>query len=208
MLLQHEIQKHIHQTCKCVCLQEKSHKRSQKERVVNAVRRRRRRRRGRGHGRGRSPPPPPPPLLLLLLHIQTNKQASKQTNKQTNRAKQRKYEFGDATRRVLGLGLSTKTLHCKAKRKATCRATEEGRSASTTATARRRRQRRENVCAWVCVRRSDYAIMCVFSLLYYIQRVSTFSAPPAPSFGWLIYTVIYSLVLATVKFERSNRHHI
>ncbi len=129
-------------------------KTSQKERANVVRRRRRRRRRGRGHGRGRSPV-----LLLLLLH---------NTNKQTNRAKQRKYEFGDATRRVLGFGLSTKTLHCKAKRKASCRATEEGRSA-TTATARRRRPRRENVCAWVCVRtKQPRDNVRFFSLLYYI----------------------------------------
>ncbi len=104
---------------------------------------------------------------------QTSKQTNKQTSKQTNRAQQRKNEFGDATRRVLGLGLSTKTLHCKAKRKASCRATEEGRRATTTtATARRRRQRRENVCAWVCVRRRDYAISCVlFYTLLYLEGI-------------------------------------
>jgi hypothetical protein len=97
----------------------------------------------------------------------------KQTNK-PSKAKQRKYEFGDATRRVLGLGLSTKTLHCGAKRKASCRATEEGRSATTTtATARRRRPRRENVCAWVCVRTKQLRdnVRFFFLTLLYLEGI-------------------------------------
>ncbi len=78
--------------------------------------------------------------------IQTNKQASKQTN----RAKQREYEFGDATRRVLGFG------HCTAKSRGR-QAAERRRKEE----ARRRRRRRDAVaqdvrmCARGCVSEGD-----------------------------------------------------